>query len=985
MSPARPRFVPLIVAMRLAAVLVAWACVQPLPAWAQVTVTWDGSTNTTWSQPDTTSWSGATYNSGNTALFNGSGTGTVTIDAGGVTPGQTNVTAGSYSFSGGPLGGSGGIAKSGAGTLTLTGSSDYSGMTSITGGVLNIQNASALGGTAAGTTVASGATLQIQGGITVTGESLSLIGAGVSTTGALRNISGSNTWTGAIGIDGVAGIGPNGDLTQVRIHSDGGSLTLSGPIQIAAPAASGSASAMLVTGAGNVQISGNIGGGKAGNVSYVTSGGMSGTNTLSGSNSYLGWTIANGNLTLDGGFAIPDDSRVVMSGANGRLVLNASETIGGLASSSAATQINLNSHTLTIGADNTTPLASNIGGAEYLGGIIGTGGIVKVGAGTLALSGSSSYSGGTTVSAGELSISNTAALGATSGSLAVNGGTLRLNGVSVTVGALSGSSGATITTNTTSGTRILTTSATSSSTFAGTIADNGSGSVALVKSGTGTLTLTGSSAYSGTTSITAGMLTIQNASALGGTAAGTTVANGAALQIQGGITVSGESLSLAFGGPDGLTGALRNISGSNTWTGAIGIDGVAGIGANGDVSQTRIGSEAGSLTLTGPIQVAAPAASGSASALLVIGAGNVQIAGNMSGGKAGNLSFISSSGGTGIRTLSGSNSYLGWTAVHGNLTLDGGFAIPDTSRVVSDSALGRLVLNASETIGGLASSVTGMQINLNSHTLTIGADNTTPLSSNMGGAGYLGTIIGTGGIVKVGTGGLTLSGSNSYSGPTIISGGTLALGLNGSFASSPTITVGDAGSSGAVLDLTAKTGTFAFTDSQTVGGIGTLRVGDTAAFAGVFAPGNSAGIFTLDGGTTLLSGTTQIEILGAARGTGYDAVDLVNSAVLNYGNGVLTLDFGSWLGQQQAYQLFGTGSSTVGGSFSSVSITGTNYAGLAFTGSNGVWTSQGTSPANQTLTFTEATGTLVIVPEPGALALAGIGVAMAIRIIRRRM
>ena len=63
-----------------------------------------------------------------------------------------------------------------------------------------------------------------------------------------------------------------------------------------------------------------------------------------------------------------------------------------------------------------------------------------------------------------------------------------------------------------------------------------------------------------------------------------------------------------------------------------------------------------------------------------------------------------------------------------------------------------------------------------------------------------GTLSSTGGLIKTGSGTLTLSAANSYAGQTTVHAGTLALGSAGSIAS-PMIAVGDAGS-GTVLDLT---------------------------------------------------------------------------------------------------------------------------------------------------------------------------------------
>ncbi len=68
--------------------------------------------------------------------------------------------------------------KTGTSTLTLSGANTYVGAMTVTAGVLNIQNNTALGTIAGSTSVASGSTLQIQNNITVGAEALSIAGTG---------------------------------------------------------------------------------------------------------------------------------------------------------------------------------------------------------------------------------------------------------------------------------------------------------------------------------------------------------------------------------------------------------------------------------------------------------------------------------------------------------------------------------------------------------------------------------------------------------------------------------------------------------------------------------------------------------------------------------------------------------------------------------------------------------------------------------------
>src|SRR5262249_28439857 len=71
-------------------------------------------------------------------------------------------------------------------------------------------------------------------------------------------------------------------------------------------------------------------------------------------------------------------------------------------------------------------------------------------------------------------------------------------------------------------------------------------STAFNKTTTGTVTLSGANTWTGTTTVNAGVLNLQNGAALG--TGGTTVAAGAALQLQGNITVDSEPLTLSGSG-----------------------------------------------------------------------------------------------------------------------------------------------------------------------------------------------------------------------------------------------------------------------------------------------------------------------------------------------------------------------------------------------------------------------------------------------------
>ena len=162
------------------------------------------------------------------------------------------------------------LTKGGTGLLILGGGSSYSGVTTVTTGNLRITHGGALGSSTGGTTVSSGARLQLDNNITVTGESLA--------TTYLENVGGSNAWTGTIQAQVAA---------QLTLDVAAGSLLISGNVNASA---SDGAHTINLQGAGTGEVSGVI----SNTFGFNKSG--AGTWILSGANSYTSATNVNGGV-----------------------------------------------------------------------------------------------------------------------------------------------------------------------------------------------------------------------------------------------------------------------------------------------------------------------------------------------------------------------------------------------------------------------------------------------------------------------------------------------------------------------------------------------------------------------------------------------------------------------------------------------------------------------------------------------------------------
>ncbi|MDY0167389.1 MAG: autotransporter-associated beta strand repeat-containing protein [Thermoguttaceae bacterium] len=289
------------------------------------------------------------------------------------------------------------LAKIGTGTLTLSGENTYTGDTNVDQGALRITNPNALGTGAVA--VANTARLELAGNITVTGQSLTMVGRGGNNIGALQTQSGQNTWAGDVTI----GAGE----TRIGASGAGNTLTISGAID------------------------------DGGNNGTLAVRNNNGTTILAGENTYGGNTdVVIGLLKIDGGDnRLPVGTVLRMGYTEGSTAASFdlsgwNQQVAGLLSQASTMPLTVTNSSTTA----STLTVNNTGTHTYVGGITGNLALTKDGAGTLVLgkgtpgvSGENTYTGATTVKNGVLRVAKDGGLG-TGETTVEQGGHLELSG-----------------------------------------------------------------------------------------------------------------------------------------------------------------------------------------------------------------------------------------------------------------------------------------------------------------------------------------------------------------------------------------------------------------------------------------------------------------------------------------------------------------------------------------------------------------------------
>ncbi len=565
--------------------------------------------------------------------------------------------------------------------------------------------------------------------------------------------------------------------------------------------------------------------------------------TLTGALTYNGATTIQKN-TIDGSQSITGGDTVYY-----KKYVNATLEVGG--SSSLTSSAVTNDGNLIFSSGSNFTLNSVISGGGTL---------IQDGSNTSTLSANNTYTGATYINAGTISATHNNALGTTAGTTTVlSGGALNLSnnvnvGEAITISGtgvsnngairnvsdsntLSGlitlaanseiqvDSGSTLTMDVASGNAItgtynLTIDSVGTSLVADPIATS---TGTLTKTGAGTLTLSGVNTYSGSTTINAGTISIDDDSRLG-TAPGSATAGH--LTLNGGTLLSTADFTLnanrgvALGSSHGtfnvnsgtvltVAGVIAGsnnliksgagtllLSGTNTYTGLTNID-AGKVQVTGTLSSSTMVDNEGVFDVDSTNTVG-----------IVFGSGNVELASGITlttGGTNNNKTIsgvISGAGnlvktGSGTLTLSGTNTYTGTTTISsGTLNI---FADSGLGAAPGSATAGHLTLN-----GGTLRSPNTFTLNSN-RGIALGSNNGTFNVHGSSTLTYGGIIAGSGSFTKIGTGTLVLTSQlSTYSGGTINNAGTLRLAATsiGSIGSATSGPIGTGSlTNNAILDV----------------------------------------------------------------------------------------------------------------------------------------------------------------------------------------
>ncbi len=431
-----------------------------------------------------------------------------------------------------------------------------------------------------------------------------------------------------------------------------------------------------------------------------------------------------------------------------------------------------------------------------------------------------------------LSITDTTARTLTIGAgntlrLGAMGGILRSSAAGSVVVGDSGNAG-TLTTGILAGADLVLTNgnATGTLTVNSIIANNAGGAVDVMANGAAAATtiLAGANTYTGTTTVQAGALRVTNGAAFGTITGGVTLLDGAAVELSGGISIGDEALSILGTGVS-ANGALRNFSGTNTYGGLVTLAGTGEIQA--DTGTTLIFDRPGVATAVTTGSAITFEAAGTSvitfnDALVTTGSGNPTITKNGTG--ALNFNVANTFAGTGGFTISAGTVRIsnggalggntGGTSIGVNAALELTSGISTNEAITLNNTTGISTNGAIRNISGnnfISGQVTvdngAGRIQSDAGVLTLSGglrgdpDATTVRALTVSGTGNVhvtGNIVvggGTGGhisLTKIGTGTLTLSGTNASTSTTSVTGGSLVV-TNAAGLGSGAVTVNGGG------------------------------------------------------------------------------------------------------------------------------------------------------------------------------------------------